>query len=97
MAEPRRFEVVDEATEIPPQTRPSQPHAQNVAIGMLGLALKALSQRALIALADLFTLFTAFTVFWLWWSIPDPNEKQIVALTLYAVFILAINVVVRRK
>jgi len=99
MADQRRqFEIVADEPEAP---RVAQPHVQPpgaaAAIGMLGLALRALSQRALIAVADLFTLITVMSVFWLWWSIADPNEKQITALSIYALFILAANVIVRRK
>jgi len=61
------------------------------------LALKALSQRALIALDNLFTLLTVFLVFWLWRSTPEPNTYQLVGLGIFAVFVLAANVIVRRK
>ena len=91
----RQFEVVSDDLASAPSPNPRG--AQAAAIGMLGLALKALSQRALIAAADLFTLFTVLTVFWLWWTIPSPDEKQIVALSIYAAFILTINVIIRRK
>jgi len=60
------------------------------------LALKALSQRAVAAIADLFTLLTVFGAWWLWHSIPDPNPNQIVALTIFAMFTLAANWLVRR-
>lgn len=87
-----QFKVVDDT-----EAAPSQQQAHAAAIGMLTVALKALSQRALIALSNLFTLLTVFSVFWLWWSIPDPNEKQIAALTIYALFIVAVNVIVRKS
>jgi hypothetical protein len=64
---------------------------------MLTLALKALSQRALVAATDLFSLLTISSAFWLWWSIPAPNDRQIISLTLYGLLILAINWIVRRK
>jgi len=64
---------------------------------MLTLALKALSQRALVAIADLFTLLTVGSAFWLWSSIPAPNDRQIIALSIYACFVLAANYIVRRK
>ena len=71
--------------------------ASSVHIAMLTLALKALSQRALVAIADLFTLLTVGSAFWLWASIPAPNDRQIIALSIYACFVLAANYIVRRK
>ena len=68
-------------------------------IQMLTIALKALSQRALIALSSLFMLLTAASVFILWLlSPPDASVTQIVGRSLYAVFVLALNVInIRRK
>jgi hypothetical protein len=37
------------------------------------------------------------TAFWLWSAIPDPNDKQLIGLSIYALMVLAINVIVRRK
>ncbi len=65
---------------------------------MLMLSLKSLSQRALIAVADLFCLFTCASVFWLFLLMPeDPTPQRIATLTIYAVFVVALNVIVRRK
>ena len=75
----------------------TEPQASGVQIAMLTLALKALSQRALVAIADLFTLLTVGSAFWLWASIPAPNDRQIIALSIYACFVLAANYIVRRK
>ena len=87
------FEVVG-GTE----TEAPKPVADNgIAIRMLTLALASLGQRALIAIADLFSLITTASCFWLWWCIPSPNDRQIVALSLYGLLILAINWIVRRK
>ena len=87
------FEVVG-GTEI---EKPSSEANNAVAIAMLQIGLKALSQKALTAISDLFTLLTVGSAFWLWWSIPTPNYNQIVSLALYGLLILAINVIVRRK
>lgn len=85
------FEVVG-GTETEP------PKADNgVAVRMLTLALAALSQRFVVAIADLFTLLTVGSAFWLWSSIPAPNDRQIIALSIYALFVLAANWIVRRK
>jgi hypothetical protein len=88
------FEVVG-GTEA--DSKPAAPVDHGVAIAMLTIGLKALSQRALVAVADLFTLLTVASAFWLWWSIPAPNDRQIVALSIYALFVLAANYIVRRK
>ena len=64
---------------------------------MLGMALAALGQRALLALSACFTLLTVGSAFWLWFLTPTPTDRQIVSLTIYAVFVLAINIIVRRK
>lgn len=76
---------------------PEQPALQNVSIQMLGMALAALSQRALIALSACFTLLTVGSAFWLWYLTPNPTDRQIISLTIYAVFVLAVNMIVRRK
>lgn len=89
------FEVVGGTeTDLPP---PPAPVDNGVAIAMLTIGLKALSQRALTAATDLFSLLTIASCFWLWWSIPAPNDRQIISLALYGLLILAINVIVRRK
>jgi len=99
----RPFELVVDQAEAPPQApqaappQPKAPALNGVAIQMMMMALGALSQRAVIALAACFTLLTVGSAFWLWMSIPDPNPNQIVSLTIYAVLVLAINIIVRRK
>jgi hypothetical protein len=55
-----------------------------------------LSQRALAALSSLFTLVTVASAWWLWKSMPEPTVLQVVSLSIYAVFILAINWIARR-
>lgn len=87
------FEIVGgtEAEERP------QPPDNGVAIAMLTIGLKALSQRALTAATDLFTFLTCVGAWYLWYCIPEPNDRQIASLAIYAVFTLAINWIVRRK
>src|ERR1700678_2014415 len=91
------FEVVG-GTETDPLapsgssvTGKSAPVDNTVAIAMLTVALKALSQRALVAASDLFSLLTIMSCFYLWYLTPEPNDRQIVSLTLYGLLILAIN------
>jgi len=71
MAAPK-FEVVQDdppaagtAAETPPRE-----------LGLLLLALKALSQRAIAALADLFFLATAASAWYLWYLTPNPDSRQ---------------------
>ena len=87
------FQVIEDDE---PSAAP-QPQATPAQILMLQMALKALSQRALIAATDLFSLLTIGSAFWLWSTIPAPDDRQIISLTIYALMILAINVIVRRK
>ena len=88
MADPQsRFQVVE--------NEPSEDHSASTAAMLL--ALKALSQRALVAIADLFTLLTVFSAFWLWYSIKEPSVYQLTELGMYGLFVLAANVIVRRK
>ena len=91
MAEVRRFQAV----EIPDDP-PEDSKAVAAAASAIGLALKALSQRAIAATRDVFTLLSVGSGFWLWFNIPDPKPTQILALSLYALFILSANVIVRR-
>lgn len=85
----RKFEIVKD-------DEPARPD-HSAAIQAIMLGLKALSQRALIAIDNLFTLLTVGSGFWLWLSIPDPNVYQLVGMAMYALFVLAANVIVRRK
>ena len=85
----RRFQVVEDSPEPVPDN--------SAATAALMLALKALSQRALIALDNMFTLITVSLVFWLFKSIPEPNTYQLVGLGIFALFVLAANVIVRKK
>lgn len=97
MAEPKpgfRLEVVEDDNEpaVPPDRRDE--HAAQA----LMLALTALSQRALVALASLFSLATVASVFWLGMAISsNPSPYQIATLAIYAGFVIAVNIIVRRK
>lgn len=86
------FEVVG-GTEVDQPV----PQATGVQIAMLTIALKALSQRALVAATDLFTLITCAGVFTIWYLTPDPNYQQIIHNSLFASFVLVANYIVRRK
>lgn len=91
------FEVI-EGGEQPARINTAAPPVDNgVAIAMLTIGLKALSQRALTAATDLFTLLTVGAAFYLWYLTPEPNDRQILSLTIYGLFTLAANWIVRRK
>ncbi len=95
MAGRPQFEVVtDELAETgnPPQDSKLEAAARAAFL----LALKTLSQRAIASIKDAFTLLSVASVWWLWVSIPDPHNTQLISLSLYAVFILAANIIVRR-
>lgn len=96
MAEPARFQLVEEPDPADAGREP-EPIGQKLATDALLLALRALSQKALVALASLFTLITVGSVFALWFKTPDPNTFQIISLSIYASFVLAANWIVRRK
>ena len=93
----RPFTIVEESDTPEPATSAAPQPDHSAAIEALVLRMQALSQRALIALANLFPLITALTVFWASLAIlRDPTTPQLVGLGMYALFILAINVIVRR-
>lgn len=85
------FEVVGGTDAEPsPQATPAQ-------IIMLTMALKALSQRALTAAMDLFCLITCTGAWLLWYMTPTPTVFQIVHNSIFAVFVLAANWIVRTR
>lgn len=99
MAQPK-WEVI-ESTDSPTDTssrdQTTQPEDHGAAFSALMLALKALSQRAFIALLDCFCLLTVGSAFWLCLTIHDPNVTQLVQIGGYFAFVLAANLIVRRK
>lgn len=87
-----RFQLVsdDDPVEAAPAQAPGQPALQRVSTDMLVMALRALSQRAIVALASLQALILAGSVFALFYLTPNPNPQQLAALTIYAGFVLTI-------
>lgn len=73
------------------------PQASAAHIAMLRIALTALAQRAAVAVMDCFTLITCAGAWWLWYLTPDPNTFQIVHNSIFAVFVLAANWIVRGR
>ena len=98
-----KFQLVEDQVEIapPPQSFAPAPAKTSAidwgALQLLGVALTALSQRAMVALAASFSLLTVASAFYLWMITPNPTDRQIVSLAIYAGFVLAINLIVRRK
>lgn len=93
----RAVEVPEDGAPVQagdPSTAAAQ---QQVATEMLFTALRALSQRTLVALANLFTLLTVASAFYLWVvALPNVSILQIVALSIYSIFVLLVNMYGRR-
>jgi hypothetical protein len=89
MAEPFKLEVV-------PETDSPAEGGHDAGMAMLMMGLKALSQRALIALSACFTLITVGSCFWLYMSRTSLDPQQLVLCGMYAIFVLAANIIVRR-
>jgi len=88
------FLLLPDDDESPPQHHATVREETDKAAAALMLALKALSQRALVAFHSLFTLLLAGSAFALWWrTLPDPSVFQLVGLSIYAAFVLALHVV----
>lgn len=90
----RQFSAVEIPDDLPDNAYSSK--VNDVAAAALALGLKTLSQRAIAGSRALFTLASVASCFWLWNNTPDPSYTQIVSLSLYALFVLAANVIVRR-
>ena len=94
MGEP--FRVINDDDE------PSKPSKTDQALETAGmqalmLGLGALSKRAIIALQSAFVLLATGSAFILWWSVmPNPTVLQLTGLSIYALFVLAASVIVRR-
>ncbi len=88
------------ATETAPQqaSQTSEPEAMvGVAlVDFLSLLLSVLSQRAILALSHLLPIIALASGFFLWWQVlPDPSDRQLIGVGLYAAFMLALLVVRR--
>ena len=94
MADPQRdFRLVSD--DEPAEAR----EERNRAADVMMLALKALSQRALVSLAALYSLLTFGCVFFLAYLIipNDPTVPKLVGLGGFAVFVLTLNLIERHK
>jgi hypothetical protein len=89
MAE-RRFEVV-------PDDPPAADKPDDAGASLLFLGLQTVGKRFVAALADLFCLVTVSLAFFLWYITPSPNVLQVVSLSIFALFVLAANWIVRSR
>jgi len=90
------FRVISE--DDPPK-RPSKTDQalESAGIQTLMLGLGALSKRAIVALQSMFVLLATGSAFVLWWSVmPNPSILQLTGLSIYAMFVLAASVIVRK-
>lgn len=94
MAEP--FRIIGEEDE-PKKPSKTEQAAESAGMQALMLGLGALSKRAIIALQSLFVLLATASAFILWWAVmPNPSVLQLIGLSIYALFVLAASVIVRR-
>lgn len=74
-------------TQVPRQTA-----AANQALQLLLLAVKTISQRALIAATNAVTLIGLASAFWLWLAaLPNPSPNQLIALGLYGLLLIGLR------
>lgn len=103
----RAFEAVDDETVVSLQhsQQPGRPTADPTAtaeqhwaaMATLKLLLATISQKTLVALSNLVTAGAVGSAWWLWDSVlPEPTTHQLVGVSLYAAFILAVEYL-RRK
>ena len=93
VGEPEQIELPE--AEAP--TKPTPVMQAAIAAGLM-LALRTLSQRALVALAAIEHLLLASTVFALWLSvIAQPTTLQLVSLGMYGAFVLAMIALRNRR
>lgn len=94
------FSVVEDAHPETETTRvvahPAAEGIDRAASAAVMLALRTLSQRAVASARTWFTLGSVASTWALWQATPDPTPTQIGSLTIYAGFILAANIIVRR-
>lgn len=82
-----------QAQAAPTQVQPPRPNpAANQALALLLLAVKTISQRALIAATNAVTLIGLASAFWLWLAaLPNPSPNQLIALGLYGLLLIGLR------
>lgn len=95
MAAKPQFEVIEDGQDLnnPPQTNEADPTRA------LDVLLAIFSQKTAAALNGFYSLLTVLSVFWLSFVIipNNPSVQQLVGLGGYGAFVIAVNVIVRRK
>lgn len=87
----RQFEVVPDEPEHHP------PEREAAGTGLLLLALKALSQRAVAAIATLYSVLMVFSAWYLFLvTLPSPDMYQLIGLSLYGLLLVAVHLIVRK-
>lgn len=100
----RTFEALDgDVVEMKVATQPGlttptrDPEQHRAAVAAVKLLIATLSQKTLAALSSLVTGAALFSAWWLWTSIlSEPTVNQLVGVSLYALFLLAIEYIRRR-
>jgi len=87
-----QFEVVEDE-------QPNSAPAESDTSGALDVLLAIFSQKTAAALNGFYSLLTVASVFWLAFVIipHDPSVQQLIGLGGYAAFVIAVNIIVRRK
>lgn len=95
MAAKPQFEVIEDGQDLSnsPAANESDPTRA------LDVLLAIFSQKTAAALNGFYSLLTVLSVFWLSFVIipNNPSVQQLVGLGGYAGFVLAVNIIVRRK
>ena len=88
-----QFEVV---RDDPPEVATTEPADSSKALDVL---LAIFSQKTATALHGVFALVTVALVFWISYVIipNNPSVQQLIGLGGFAVFVVAVNIIVRRK
>ena len=89
MAAQPQFEVID-------NDQPTTPEDSSKAIDLF---LALLSDKSAAILAGFYSLLTVISVFWLALVIipHEPSNAQLIGLAGYALFVIAVNVIARRR
>jgi hypothetical protein len=91
MAKPQ-FEVIDDETSAPAPTTEDTSRT-------VDLLLALLSDKSAAILSGFYSLLTVISVFWLALVIipRDPSTYQLTGLCGYAIFVIAVNVIARKR
>lgn len=87
----------EQARQRPQPTSQTAPALAGIA-SLVGLALRVLSERAILGLYHLLPILALSSAFILWTSVmSEPSTNQLIGSGLYALFMLALTWLVRRR